>query len=70
MSINTERESNDYFSHTPNENVVGFALLTAEQLKQAKDGDPIDDEIDVLEVVVNDDVKHNLKREYTYNASK
>ena len=70
MSINTERESNDYFSHNPNENVVGFALLTAEQLQQAKNGEEITDNVDVLEVVVNDEVKYNLKKEYGQHASK
>ena len=55
--INITKEADEYFSHNPNEKVVGFALLNEEQLEQAKNGDEITDLIDVLEVIVNEDVE-------------
>ncbi len=62
--INITKEADEYFSHNPNEKVVGFALLTAEQLTQAKNGDEVAGEIDVLDVVVNEDVDEVLRRQY------
>tara|TARA_R100001530_G_scaffold38802_3_gene30034 strand:- start:1335 stop:1544 length:210 start_codon:yes stop_codon:yes gene_type:complete len=62
--ISIDKEAGEYFSHNPNEKVVGFALLTAEQLTQAKNQDEVTGEIDVLEVVVNEDVDGILKKEY------
>ena len=62
--INTVKEADEYFSHNPNEKVVGFALLNAEQLIQAKNGDEVTGEIDVLEIVVNEDVDGILMKEH------
>ena len=62
--INTVKEADEYFSHNPNEKVVGFALLNAEQLIQAKNGDEVTGEIDVLEIVVNESVENILKKEH------
>jgi len=59
-----EKEAGEYFSHNPNEKVVGFALLNSEQLVQARNGDEVTGEIDVIEVVVNEDVDNILKREH------
>ena len=63
--INTDKESRDYFSHNPKAKVVGFALLTAEQMNEHMMNQEITiGELDVLEVVVNPDVKDVIAAEY------
>jgi|TARA_R110002051_G_scaffold88750_2_gene156462 hypothetical protein len=62
--INTTKEAEEYFSHNPSEKVVGFALLNAEQLVQAKNADEVSGEIDVLEVKVNEDITIIMKKEH------
>ena len=62
--ISIDKEAGEYFSHNPNEKVVGFALLNSDQLVQARNGDEVTGEIDVIEVVVNEDVDNILKREH------
>ena len=69
-AIYTDKEALEYFGHNPRENVVGFALLNAEQLEQARDGEEIQGDVDVLEVVVNEYVQSNLKKEYSQDANK
>ena len=67
--INITKEADEYFSHNPNEKVVGFALLNEEQLEQAKNGDEVTDQIDVLEVVVNEDmIMFNISDSPHYNS--
>ena len=43
---------------------MGFALLNAEQLVQAKNADEVSGEIDVLEVKVNEDITIIMKKEH------
>tara|TARA_R110000824_G_scaffold10990_1_gene47939 strand:+ start:709 stop:918 length:210 start_codon:yes stop_codon:yes gene_type:complete len=63
--INTHEESREYFSENPKAKVVGFALLTAEQMKEHRANQEITvGEIDILEVVINPDVKDIIAAEY------
>ena len=62
--INIQKEAEEYFSHNPSEKVVGFALLNAEQLTQAKNADEVTGEIDVLEVKVNEAITTIMKMEH------
>jgi len=63
--IEIEKEAGEYFSHNPKEKVIGFAMLDAEQIKQANNGDEIEGEIMILDVVVNPDVEEVIHNEYT-----
>jgi hypothetical protein len=63
--INIEREAEEYFSHNPNEKVIGFAMLDAVQIEQANEGEEISGEVIMLWVEVNPDVEKVVHREYT-----
>jgi len=67
--IDTEKEAQEYFDHNPSQDVVGFAMLDEEQLKQVEQGDQIEGEVTILEVSVNRDVERNLKKRYGQYAS-
>lgn len=63
----TEKEAQEYFDHNPNAHAVGFAMLEQEQVQQAENGDEIQGNVDVIEVVVNPDIEQVIKREYQSN---
>mgnify|MGYP003666464845 CR=1 FL=1 len=63
-SIDIEREAKEYFDHNPDENIVGFALLTGEQVLAAQSYDEIPNDVTVLEVVLNDDIRENVRNKY------
>jgi len=51
------RELEDYFNHKPAERFVGVALLNEDQIQQIYDGDDITDEVDLMGVIKNQDIK-------------
>ena len=63
-NIDIEKEAEEYFNHNPMENVVGFALLTGEQVLAAQAFEDIPNDVTVLEIVLNEDIKDNVRNKY------